>query len=251
MQSGIVVYDDVAARPAREPGKGVRRREHVVIVTLIIVCEVAFWVLLAAGLSLRYLARRPRLGAAVLLCEPLLEVVMLVVTAIDLKNGAEPDWKHGLAAVYIGFSIGLGPSTVRWADARFAHRFAGGPPPVKPPKYGMARALHEWKTAARWILASGIAIALLQGAVWYVGDDGSIESLRAWQTRMLFVIGINIVVAGSYTLFPKQRPAGAADPGGDRDGYVARVGSALSARHPKDVADRLVGRTRKDEEQIR
>lgn len=218
------------------------------IVTLIIVCEVAFWVLLAAGLSLRYLARMPRLGAGVLLCEPLLEVVLLIVTAIDLKNGAEPDWKHGLAAVYIGFSIALGPTTIRWVDARFAHRFAGGPPPVKPPRYGMARALHEWKTAARWILASGIAIALLQGAVWYVGGDGDTESLKAWQIRMLFVIGINVVIAASYTLFPKQRPAGAGEPDAGREGGAA---SAFSARHPKDVADRLVGRTRKDEEQIR
>ena len=124
------------------------------IVTLIVLCEVGFWVLLAAGLALRYVARKPRLGAAVLLCEPLLEVVLLVVTAIDLKNGAEPDWKHGLAAVYIGFTVGLGHSTIKWVDARVAHRFAGGPPPVKPPKYGMARAAHEWRTAARWTVAA-------------------------------------------------------------------------------------------------
>lgn len=98
------------------------------IVTLIVACEIAFWVLLAAGLALRYGARRPRLGAAVLLCEPVLELVLLAVTAVDLKNGAEPDWKHGLAAVYIGFTVGLGHSTIKWADARVAHRFAGGPP---------------------------------------------------------------------------------------------------------------------------
>ena len=48
----------------------------------------------------------PRSGLALLLCEPLLEVVLLVVTAIDLKNGAEPDWTHGLAALYIGFTVG-------------------------------------------------------------------------------------------------------------------------------------------------
>ncbi|WP_156726135.1 hypothetical protein [Streptomyces apocyni] len=181
------------------------------IVTLIIICEVGFWVLLAGGLSLRYLARMPRAGLAVLLCEPLLELVLFVVTAIDLKNGAEPDWKHGLAAVYIGFSVGLGHRTIKWADARFAHRFAGGPPPVRPPKYGRARAVHEWKVAAHWTLAAGVALALLQGAVWYVGGDGSISSLRSWQTTMLLVIGINLVIAASYTLFPKQAPAGTAE----------------------------------------
>lgn len=174
------------------------------IVALVVACEVAFWVLLAAGLVFRYVFRMPRLGLALLLCEPLLEVVLFVATAIDLKNGAEPDWRHGLAAVYIGYTVGLGHSTLKWADARAAHRFAGGPPPVRPPKYGTARALHEWRVAGRWILASLVALGLLQAAVWYVGGDGDIGSLRAWQQRMLWLIGINVIIAGSYTLFPKR-----------------------------------------------
>ncbi len=176
------------------------------IVTLIVLCEIAFWVLLAGGLTLRYVAKKPRLGGVVLLCEPLLEVILLVVTAVDLKNGAVPDWKHGLAAVYIGFTVGLGHSTIRWVDARVAHRFAGGPPPVKPPKYGMARAVHEWGVAGRWTLAAVTALALLQGAVWYVRGDGDVTSLRSWQQTMLFVIGINLVIAASYTVFPKRSP---------------------------------------------
>ncbi|MFF4442075.1 hypothetical protein [Streptomyces sp. NPDC001621] len=182
------------------------------LVGLIIACEVAFWVLLAAGLLFRYVLRMPRTGLALLLCEPLLEVVLFAVTAVDLRNGAEPDWRHGLAAVYIGFTVGLGHSTVKWADARVAHRFAGGPPPVRPPKYGTARAVHEWKVAGRWILACAVALALLEAAVRYVGGDGDTGSLRAWQTRMLWVIGINLVVAASYTLFPKRRPEHGSDP---------------------------------------
>ncbi|MCX4819418.1 hypothetical protein OG883_05755 [Streptomyces sp. NBC_01142] len=176
------------------------------IVMLIVICEVGFWVLLAGGLALRYLAKMPRLGAAVLLCEPLLEVVMLVVTAIDLKNGAEPDWKHGLAAVYIGFTVGLGHHTIKQVDAWVAHRFAGGPAPVKPPKYGTGRMIHEWRTAARWIVAAVVAMGLLQAAIWYVGGDGDIGSLRMWQRKMPYVIGINVIIAGCYTLFPKKAP---------------------------------------------
>ncbi|MFE1441329.1 hypothetical protein [Streptomyces sp. NPDC058739] len=174
------------------------------IVGLIVACEVAFWVLLAGGLTLRYVLRMPRLGLALLLCEPLLEILLLAVTAVDLKNGAEPDWKHGLAAVYIGFTVGLGHATVKWADARFAHRFADGPPPPRPPKYGTARAVHEWRVAGRWILAAAVALALLQAAAWYVGGDGDTSSLRSWQQRMIWVIGINLVIATSYTLFPKR-----------------------------------------------
>ncbi|MEV4739543.1 hypothetical protein [Streptomyces sp. NPDC049555] len=174
------------------------------IVTLVVACEIGFWVLLAAGLSLRYLARMPRAGVAVLLLEPVLELVLLIATAIDLRNGATADWKHGLAAVYIGFSVALGHSTIKWVDQRFAHRFAGGPPPVKPPKYGTARTVHEWRTAGKWILASVIAIGLLQCAAWYVGGSGDISSLREWQTRMLWVAGINLAIAVSYTLWPKE-----------------------------------------------
>lgn len=201
------------------------------IVGLIIACEVAFWVLLAAGLAFRYGLRMPRTGLALLLCEPLLEIVLFTVTAIDLKNGAEPDWRHGLAAVYIGFTVGLGHSTVKWADARVAHRFAGGPPPVKPPKYGTARTVHEWKVAGRWILAATVALVLLQGAVWYVGGDGGTGSLRAWQQRMLWLIGINVVIAVSYTLFPKRRPGGG-DGGGGGDGNTVdtEAGAGTSSR---------------------
>ncbi|PVC87667.1 hypothetical protein DBP19_24225 [Streptomyces sp. CS090A] len=176
------------------------------IALLVVACEVAFWVVLAAGLALRYVARKPKLGAAVLLCEPLLEVVLLVVTVIDLRNGAEPDWKHGLAAVYIGFTVGLGHHTIKKVDAWVAHRWFGGPPPVKPPKYGAARAVHEWRTAARWIFAAAVALGLLQAAVWYVGPGGAVSSLQGWQQKMLLVIGINVIIAGGYTLFPKQAP---------------------------------------------
>ena len=163
--------------------------------------------LLAAGLAFRHLLRMPRTGLALLLCEPLLELVLLVVSATDLKNGADPDVRHGLAAVYIGFTVGLGHHTIKWVDSWAAHRFAGGPPPAKPPTYGRARAVHEWKTAGRWIVAAVVAIVLLQVAVWYAGD-GAARSLRPWQTRMVWVIGINLIIAGAYTVFPKRAPAG-------------------------------------------
>lgn len=178
------------------------------LVTLIVACEIGFWVLLALGLALRYPARMPRAGAAVLWCEPLLELVLLVVTAVDLKNGAAPDWKHGLAAVYIGFTVTHGHYLVRWADGHFAHRFADGPRPAKPPKYGMPRALHEWKMSARAIGAAAIAAALLQAAAWYVEDPGQATSLHAWQARMGLVAGVSLVVALGYTVWPKREPAG-------------------------------------------
>ncbi|KJK53712.1 hypothetical protein [Streptomyces sp. NRRL F-4428] len=178
------------------------------IVALIIACEVGFWVLLAAGLALRYLAKMPRLGAAVLLCEPLMELVLLVVTTVDLKNGAEPDWKHGLAALYIGYTVAFGHYTIKWLDGHAAYRLAGGPKPAGA-GYGRERARREWRLWVRTVVAAAVALTLLQAAVWYVGDAGDVSSLRAWQFGALRVVGIHALVAAAYTIWPKKAPAGA------------------------------------------
>ncbi|MFF9977176.1 hypothetical protein [Streptomyces erythrochromogenes] len=177
------------------------------IVALIIACEIGFWVLLAAGLALRYLAKMPRLGAAVLLCEPLMELVLLVVTTMDLKNGAEPDWKHGLAALYIGYTVAYGHYTIKWLDGHAAHRLAGGPKPAGA-GHGKAWAVHEWKLWARTVLGAAVALVLLQTAIWYVGDAGDVSSLRAWQFGALRAVGIHALVAAAYTVWPKKAPAG-------------------------------------------
>ncbi|MEV7087010.1 hypothetical protein AB0O07_14080 [Streptomyces sp. NPDC093085] len=194
------------------------------IVTLVIICEAGFWVLLAAGLALRYLAGRKRLGAAVLLMEPVLELVLLVATAVDLRNGAEPDWKHGLAALYIGYTVAYGHSTVTWLDGHAAHRFGGAPRPAKPPRYGAARARHEGRLWLRTVLAAAVAVALLQCAVWYVGGANDTGPLTAWQLSAAQLVGVHGAVALTYTLWPKKPPKG-------RDGGQGEAaGTAASAR---------------------
>ncbi|MFF3614702.1 hypothetical protein [Streptomyces sp. NPDC002580] len=177
------------------------------IVGLIVACEVAFWVLLAAGLAVRYLLKWRRTGLALLLGEPLLELVLFAVTAADLRNGAEPGPEHGLAALYIGFTVAYGHLTIRWLDGHAAHRLAGGPRPPGPPRHGMARAAHEGRLWLRTVLAAVVACALLQGAVRYVGD-GATESLRGYQWTALRVVAIHGVIALSYLVLPKRAPKG-------------------------------------------
>ena len=165
--------------------------------------------LLAAGLAVRYLLKWRRTSVALLLCEPLLELVLFVVTAVDLKNGAEPGWEHGLAALYIGFTVGYGHYTIRRLDAHAAHRLAGGPRPPKPPRHGLARARHEGRLWLRTVLAATVACALLQSAIWYVGE-GDISSLRAFEWTALRVAGIHGLIALTYLIWPKKAPADAA-----------------------------------------
>ncbi|MGW7566715.1 hypothetical protein ACWGJV_10605 [Streptomyces tendae] len=183
------------------------------VVALIIACEVGFWVLLALGLGARYLLKWRRTSVVLLLCEPVLELVLFAVTAWDLKNGAEPGWEHGLAALYIGYTVAYGHYTIRWLDGHAAHRLAGGPPPVKPPRYGMPRARHEGRLWLRTLLGAAVACALLQGAVWYVGAEGDVSSLRSFQWTALRVVGIHGLIALTYLIWPKRGPAGMTAPG--------------------------------------
>ncbi|GGX35933.1 hypothetical protein [Streptomyces lomondensis] len=178
------------------------------IVALIAACEIGFWVLLAAGLAFRYLLRMPRTGLVLLLCEPLLEVVLLVATALDLKNGAEPNWTHGLAALYIGYTVGHGHRTVKWLDGHAAHRFGGAPPPLKPPRYGMARARHEGKVWTGTLTGAVVATVLLQLAIWYVDDPSRVSSLESWRYVAWRAAGIHGLVALSYAIWPRKAPAG-------------------------------------------
>ncbi|RST19162.1 hypothetical protein E2C00_20685 [Streptomyces sp. WAC05374] len=180
------------------------------VVTLIVVCEVGFWVLLAAGLATRYLLRMPRTGAALLLCEPLLEVVLLVVTAMDLRNGAEPSWKHGLAALYIGYTVGHGHRTVKWLDGHAAHRLAGAPRPVGPPRYGRARARHEGRVWLGTLLGAVVATVLLWLAILYVGDASRTGSLQSWMGAAWRAAGLHGLVALSYAVWPRKAPNGPA-----------------------------------------
>ncbi|MFH9852802.1 hypothetical protein ACH4NV_09255 [Streptomyces althioticus] len=186
------------------------------IVALIIACEIGFWVLLAAGLAFRYLLRMPRTGLALLLCEPVLEVVLLVATAWDLKNGAEPDWTHGLAALYIGYTVGHGHRTVRWLDGHAAHRLDGRPL-VRPPRYGLARARHETKVWLGTLTAAAVATVLLQLAIWYVGDPGRVTSLESWRATAWKAAGIHGLIALTYWLWPKKAPADDAGRGAGRE----------------------------------
>ncbi|MFH8223506.1 hypothetical protein ACH4C2_28210 [Streptomyces sp. NPDC018057] len=211
------------------------------IVGLIVACEAGFWVLLAAGLAVRYLLGRRRLGAALLLAEPLLEVVLFAVTAVDLKNGAEPGWEHGLAALYIGFTVAYGHSTVRWLDGHAAHRLGGAPRPPKPPRYGPARARHEGRLWLRTLLASAVALALLQAAIWYVGGGAGTDPLRAWQATVLRILVIHGLIALTYLVFPKKGPKTpeAASPEGEPPAEASPAGEgtgSLSARRPAPTA---------------
>lgn len=180
--------------------------EHV-IVAILIGCEIGFWLLLGLGLASRYLWKRRRLSTALLLCVPLLDVVLLAAAVIDMRGGATADLRHGLAAAYLAYSIVFGHRTMRWADARFHHRFAGGPPPWKPPAGGMARTRYEWGFWLKLVLAYGIFCLILFGLIWLVNDPSRTKALMDFMLNLLKIPLIALLWPVSYTLWPKKEPS--------------------------------------------
>ena len=176
------------------------------LVFVIVASEIAFWLLLLSGLTARYLFRRGRLSVALLVGAPLVDLVLLVATVIDLSRGATAGAAHGLAAAYIGFSVAFGHSLIRWTDERFAHRFAGGPPPWRPPRGGPERVRYEWREFGKAMLAWAIGSGLLLAAIAIVGDAERTEALQGWVLRLTMVVAIWSLWPITHTLWP-GRPA--------------------------------------------
>lgn len=185
------------------------------IAAVIVLCEISLWALLGLGLLLRYPARQKRWGGFVLALIPLLDVVLVVATAIDLRNGSSFDLTHGLAGIYLGFSVAFGPAVVRWADVRFAHRFAGGPAPAKPVGRAAKQAAlwREWyRVVIAAVIASGAYLLLMVVAT----DADAAESLWWWIGRAWVVVGLWLLFgpvwgAGGGSKGEAEAPANAAE----------------------------------------
>lgn len=177
------------------------------MVALIVGAEVAFWLFVVGGLAARYLLRSKALSKVLFICVPLVDVVMLVAGAIHLSGGGTAERAHGLAAIYLGFSVAFGHRMIAWADQRFAHRFAGGPAPWKAPKYGPARTRYLWQDFGRAALAIGISVALLGGGILLVGDPSRTEVLAAMMKPMGIVLAIWSIWPISTTIWPSKEPA--------------------------------------------
>lgn len=147
---------------------------------LILACEIGFWLLLGAALFFRYVARLERVSWVLLVLLPVLDLFLLAFTAVDLRSGQTATFAHGLATAYVGFTVAFSGLAVGWADQRFAHWFANGPPPKRPPKSGWTAVQYELKLWFRCIVAAAIICVLVVGLIVYVDDDVATEHLRAW-----------------------------------------------------------------------
>lgn len=154
-------------------------------------CEIAFWVFLVAGLFARYALRLRRLGGVLLVCVPLVDLVLVVVSLLDLLRGGAPGLTHSLAAVYLGVSVAFGPEIVRRTDAWFAHWFGAGPRPRRPE--GRQRVRHEWRMWGRFVAATAISAVVAAAMSLAAGAEADTDVLWNIPSRMVLATVIWLV----------------------------------------------------------
>ncbi|WP_026908637.1 hypothetical protein [Paucisalibacillus globulus] len=176
------------------------------IVWLIIACEIGFWVFVIAGLFSRYILKKKQLSKFLLICTPIVDIVLLIVTFIDLKNGAVASTVHGIAAIYIGVSIAFGHRMIAWADKQFSYYFAGGKKPVGGKKYGAEHAKLERSGWIRHFLAWSIGSVILIAIILLIDNTRQTEALIGTLKFWSLILAIDFLISFSYTIFPRKAP---------------------------------------------
>ncbi|WP_152657995.1 2TM domain-containing protein [Oceanobacillus sp. CFH 90083] len=133
-----------------------------------------------------------------------MDLVLLIVTVFDLKNGTVATAIHGIAAVYVGVSIAFGHRMIQWADGHFNYWFGNGKKPVKI-KYGKEHARKEREAWYRHLLSLLIGGGILISIIFYINNSPQTEALMHIMLLWSLIVVIDFVISFSYTLFPKKQ----------------------------------------------
>lgn len=169
----------------------------------IVACEIGFWVFIIAGLVTRYIFNQKRAGLVLLAMTPVVDVVLLIVTSVDIYHGATATIAHSIAPLYIAISLVYGKSMVRWADERFLYYIKReGPKPKR--RIGMDYAIHSMKGSLLHVLAYAIGGAMMLGMIAYIGDESRTteiwNTLKVWGIVVLIDNGISV----TYFIWPRK-----------------------------------------------
>ncbi|PTK89231.1 hypothetical protein [Staphylococcus gallinarum] len=175
------------------------------IVWLIIFCEIAFWVVIILGLVTRYILKQQKLGLFFFALTPIVDLILLITTVVDLMNGAIAEMPHAIAAVYISMSLVFGKSMVNWADDRFRYYIMKqGSKPYK--LDGLAHAKNYAKGWLKHLLSYIIGTGILHLVVYLINDKSRTEAMDSVIHIWTIVIVIDLIICISYFLsLPKRK----------------------------------------------
>lgn len=172
------------------------------MVAAIIGAEIAFWVFVLGGFSLRYIVRAEKASTTALALVPFVDLVLVALVTTDLMLGGEPSRVHAVAAVYLGITVAFGKPIVRRTDQWFRYRFDGGPKPTKPKKGSREEVRALWVEWFRLLFGFVIAtICILLMTVFDgTGIPASVEEASGspfWSTILLMgVVAVIWFLAG-------------------------------------------------------
>jgi hypothetical protein len=170
---------------------------------MIIVCEIAFWVVIILGLVARYVLKLNKLGLILLFLTPIIDLCLLIITGVDLYRGAIATTAHAIAAVYIGISIAFGKSMIQWADERFRYYVTKqGQKPFK--RHGIEHAIHYLKGWFKHVLAYLIGAGMLVGLIYSINDPTRTEALYNVLKVWTVALGIDLIITATYFIWPKR-----------------------------------------------
>ncbi|MGK9044328.1 hypothetical protein [Mammaliicoccus vitulinus] len=173
------------------------------IVWLIICCEIAFWVVILLGLVTRYILKQKTLGLFFLALTPVIDLILLITTSVDLINGATAEIPHAIAAVYVAVSLVFGKSMIKRADDRFRYYvIKEGPKPYKP--VGLAYAKNYAKSWLKHLLSYFIGTGILHLIIYFIHDKNRTEAMDGVIDVWTIVIIIDLIICISYFVWPPK-----------------------------------------------
>jgi hypothetical protein len=170
---------------------------------MIVICEVAFWLFIILGLVTRYVFKLKTEGFILLALTPVIDLVLLITTGLDLNNGATATIAHAIAAVYIGISLSFGKSMIQWADIRFQYYvMKQGEKPRK--RFGLEHAKHYFKGWLRHLLAYAIGASLIILGIFLIQAPSRTEALSGLLNTWTMVLVIDLIISISYFIWPRK-----------------------------------------------
>ena len=70
-------------------------------------CEIAFWFVILLGLVTRYILNQQTLGLFFLALTPIIDLILIITTVVDLMNGATAEMPHAIAKFIFQFLLSL------------------------------------------------------------------------------------------------------------------------------------------------
>lgn len=174
------------------------------MIAWIIAAEIAFWIVILIALVFRYRFNKPKLSIFFFALTPVIDLLLILLTAMDLKAGTPASASHGIAAIYIGVSIAYGKTMITWADEKFQQWFLK----IQIEKQrltGLAKGIHEVKMLGLHVLAYIISTSLLYAMIVFIGQHTDTSSLLQVMKIWGIVLIIDAVISLSYVIFPGKK----------------------------------------------